>query len=659
MKQTEKELLRQLIDHQGEYLTSQYLASELLLSDRTIRNYLKTLNEVIENNGGRLIAKQGQGYQLEVVNKLAFALFLKQREVTVEYGDQVTEFYGSEDRKKYILNKLLLEDRAIVIDDLAEELYISRSSLVNDIQEIKEKLAEYSLKIVSKHKQGMWIEGQEQDKRHVIMDTFFGNKYTNSLKEYLGNSQFFKEINFEELVIVILDEIRESKLKVSDFVIQNLALHLALAIKRMRAGFEIQVPEITGEEIHETEYQAAKNITRRIESIMNVRFPKDEIAYLALHLMAKSNQNHKRENQELVTELMSVLKELAQVLGQSIVEDYQFRNGLLNHLEPMLVRLERGIALENPLTKEIKKEDPRAFELTKYYFGQMPSLKDYKINEDEWAYLALHLMAAIEKNKVDCKLQALIICATGYGSAQLLKNRVLSEFGKNIAVNQVKGYYEIDKQALENVDLIISSIDLSTMFFKVPVLHVSVFLNDQDVQKIRKVIEEHRPSCLVKPQESVSLMKEKRAFYEEQISKKWFKVYASAPTKDQVIAELLALLQEDETENYTSEMSHQIERREKMGQIIFSEQVVVPHPAIPVGATAKIAVGIIPDGMEWDEQGAIHFVFLVSPSCIENEGITVVTKAIVKFIDRLDLQQLILAEPTFENFNQQFMKMIY
>lgn len=172
MKQTEKELLRQLIDHQGEYLTSQYLASELLLSDRTIRNYLKRLNEAIENNGGRLIAKQGQGYQLEVVNKLAFALFLKQREVTVEYGDQVTEFYGSEDRKKYILNKLLLEDRAIVIDDLAEELYISRSSLVNDIQEIKEKLAEYSLKIVSKHKQGMWIEGQEQDKRHVIMDTF-------------------------------------------------------------------------------------------------------------------------------------------------------------------------------------------------------------------------------------------------------------------------------------------------------------------------------------------------------------------------------------------------------------------------------------------------------------------------------------------------------
>lgn len=289
----------------------------------------------------------------------------------------------------------------------------------------------------------------------------------------------------------------------------------------------------------------------------------------------------------------------------------------------------------------------------------MPSLKDYKINEDEWAYLALHLMAAIEKNKVNCKLQALIICATGYGSAQLLKNRVLSEFGKNIAVKQVKGYYEIDEQALEDIDMIISSIDLSTMFFKVPVLHVSVFLNDQDVQKIRKVIEERHPSCFVKPQETSSLIKEKVSFYKEQISRKWFKVYPSAPTKVQVINELLALLQEDEAENYTSEMIHQIERREKMGQIIFSEQVVVPHPAIPIGVTAKIAVGIIPDGMEWDEQEAINFVFLVSPSCIENEGITVVTKAIVKFIDRLDLQQLITVEPTFENFNEQFIKMIY
>ena len=75
----------------------------------------------------------------------------------------------------------------------------------------------------------------------------------------------------------------------------------------------------------------------------------------------------------------------------------------------------------------------------------MPALKNYTINEDEWAYLALHLMAAL-KERAAHKLHALIICATGYGSAQLLKNRVVSEFGKNITVVSVKAIMRSMKQ---------------------------------------------------------------------------------------------------------------------------------------------------------------------------------------------------------------------
>jgi lichenan operon transcriptional antiterminator len=54
----------------------------------------------------------------------------------------------------------------------------------------------------------------------------------------------------------------------------------------------------------------------------------------------------------------------------------------------------------------------------------------------------------------------------------------------------------------------------------------------------------------------------------------------------------------------------------------------------------------------------VNFVFLISPSYIENEGITVVTKAIVQLVDRLDIQQAILAEPTFENFSNELIKII-
>lgn len=58
------------------------------------------------------------------------------------------------------------------------------------------------------------------------------------MKEYLGQSRFFPDISFEELVIIILDETREAKLKVSDFIIQNLTLHLALGSNGSEKGLK-------------------------------------------------------------------------------------------------------------------------------------------------------------------------------------------------------------------------------------------------------------------------------------------------------------------------------------------------------------------------------------------------------------------------------------
>ena len=58
MKQKEKLLLRYLIDHKKEYVTSQRLASELLLSDRTIRNYLQRIKELVEKTEVRSLLNQ-------------------------------------------------------------------------------------------------------------------------------------------------------------------------------------------------------------------------------------------------------------------------------------------------------------------------------------------------------------------------------------------------------------------------------------------------------------------------------------------------------------------------------------------------------------------------------------------------------------------------
>lgn len=229
---------------------------------------------------------------------------------------------------------------------------------------------------------------------------FFWKPLWKFIERIFRAKPFFPDISFEELVIIILDETREAKLKVSDFIIQNLTLHLALGIKRLREGFEIKELGIEQEVSKRVEYQVAQRIVQRIEVIAGVSFPEEEIAYLTLHLMAKSNHKENQNDQELSKELAKVLKRLSQEFHFSLVEDLQLFNGLLDHLSPMMIRLSRGIRIENPLTEEIKKENPKVFDAVKRHFSNMPALKNYTINEDEWAYLALHLMAALKKKEL-------------------------------------------------------------------------------------------------------------------------------------------------------------------------------------------------------------------------------------------------------------------
>ncbi|MCQ2010958.1 BglG family transcription antiterminator [Sporolactobacillus sp. STSJ-5] len=666
MKQKERELLHFLIEHKDRFVTSHELAAALSLTDRTIRSYIQIMKKTIHENGGEIISKRGYGFQLMITQQLTFDLFLTHCEDTKIYtkeNDATAEEMS--DRKNYILNKLLFEDETLLLDFLADRLYVSRSTLTKDLSEIKHLLKPYGLTVESYANKGIRIEGSERDRRHFIMNYFFGNTFINSFQKYMGSSHYFTDVRLEEITIIVIDECREAKIKLSDFIIQNLVLHLALSIKRIKKGFKVSNLGVEHGLVGGIEYSVAKKIIQRIELTVGIEIPPEEISYLALHLMAKSNHRqtgHQQIHHLLEGELQTVLKEMEEDTGYPVAEDYSLRNGLLDHLKPLLVRLKEDIHLENPLVNEIMREHADAFQLTKSYLEKMPTMVGYTVGDHEWAYLALHLMAAIEKYKDRHKLQVLVICATGYGSAQLLRNRVIKEFGKHLNIADVQGYYEITNQSLATIDLIISSIDLSTVVFGVPVLHVSVFLNEQDMSQIRTYLDGYYTKKSSKPMPSTktaSSLEQKEQLFDRQLNKKWFEIFKGKRTKTEVIDALLQRLSEDESENYVEQMKEEMRRRQRMSSVVFSDTIAVPHPASPMGLQTKIAVGIVPDGLYWDPDfPEIKLIFLLSPSYLKNEAITAITKTIVRLIDLPESQKEILSENNFEQFRERFIKLM-
>ena len=63
----------------------------------------------------------------------------------------------------------------------------------------------------------------------------------------------------------------------------------------------------------------------------------------------------------------------------------------------------------------------------------------------------------------------------------MLKNRLESELGNRIEVVDVIGYYELNQEKIDGIDFIVSAVDLSNLYFQIPVFTVSVFLKTEEI----------------------------------------------------------------------------------------------------------------------------------------------------------------------------------
>lgn len=592
-----------LIHHKEQFVSSATLAEVIGMSDRTVRKYLKELISSLPEHGAHIISKQGRGYCLEIDHSMAFDIFWQESVTSKKRLADVTQVEESVDREDYVLHKFFFEDAVQDFEELCQELYISRTTLKHVLAGIKERIIPYQLELEITH-QHIQIRGKEEDIRHFIMDYFFVTSFDNTLSTMVGNT-FLEGINFAEIMIIVLDECRDAKLKLSDFVMNNLVLHIALMVQRIRSGCPLELFSIPIAIRQSDEYQVALRILYRVEEVMGIRFPKEEANYIALHLKVKhSVGKHWQDDntdEKLQDHLKACIAKISQLTGMTLETDTNLFQGLLAHMMPLTTRLENHIQLTNPLTEEIKSQYPEIFTLTKQTFSDLLVCQKNDVSDDEWAYISLHLMAAIERYSNRHKLRVLVVCATGYGSAIMLKNRLEKEFEGRLRIVDVISYYEITEERLKTVDLIISSISLANLMFLTPVITVSVFLSNQDIETIRQFIAEQEGI-----KKEVSLPSQMSLAKAEQLltgvfSPNRFLYLDEKISKEDLLLRMIACLDEAGTETFVEDFYHQMVLRENYSPVIYGEVLAFPHPANPMTYSEQVVVAICREPLEWDK----------------------------------------------------------
>jgi len=470
----------------GSPVSGSHLAGLNDVTVRTIREDIKLVNAEIRAKGAEVQSLMGRGYLLVIEDDRAFKSFLK-ASTDHAHGRPATH----EDRVSFIICELLLTGRYLKSDDLADELFISRSTLQNDLKAVKNIFAQYNLEIESRPNYGMRASGTEMNMRFCLSQYVFDRRVYKSEPA----SAYFDSGEISAIHEVVTEAIDNNHLVITDIAINNLVIHIAIALHRIRSGHSVNEHNTALNTLmNHREHAIASQIVGRCESLFRVAFPAYETVYISLHLsgtkiISQTDSDIEKDyDRELQRVIDRTLRAVDRQYTMQIRKDRELRLSLLLHLKPAINRHRYHMNVRNPMLGDIRQHYPLAFEIGVFAGKIIESETDTVMDENEIGYIALHIGGAIERSKLKAApKKCIVVCASGAGTSQLIYYKLRNHFGQSLEVADTLQYYRLGEYPLSELDFIISSIPIETEV-PVPVIEVNAIMNDNDLKKIEAFI---------------------------------------------------------------------------------------------------------------------------------------------------------------------------
>lgn len=469
-----------------DYLTEDYkihtaeeIGGVLELSPKTIRTEIGVLNDYLKGRGGEVQSLKGKGYQFVIYDQREFENFLKKDRYKIAFYQQ--DYNNKDFRLESILSLFLFSNSYIKQQELAELFYVSHSQINKDIREVRKVLEKYDLKLSSKPYYGMKVTGSELDIRRCIKNELDQDENLFSQDE---NKELYKKVE-DTIEEVLIEEPSPYYMPYVNF--KNLVIHIYIAILRIRANEYVSYdegPEDRKDLEKDDLYQVAQRIGDRLSEVLDIDFPEEEVAYVAIHLITK---NRVADQEKISPEVSILAGDMLERVYQTT--RYDFRDNmdlyfsLCQHLGPLLERIRFGLDMKNPILSDIKKY-PLSFNLATIGGSIINERYKTHLSEDEIGYLALHFAVAIE-NKGHKKKDILLVCGSGTSSSQLMKIQLEKKFPQDIKSLEIVDLPDLDKKDLEAYDLIVTSVDLNRDT-KTPVIRVDVIFKERDYRKLSR-----------------------------------------------------------------------------------------------------------------------------------------------------------------------------
>lgn len=451
----------------------------------TYRISLKTLKaDVNEINDFLLEAKMSPTKLNEKEKLILLEKDISKIQDRLNHMDTYSYKMSREERQIYIIAELLMSQDYITMQNLAKELNVSRNTILNDFETVKDYCLAFSVNVLMKSSKGIKIECDQKDKENLLIQIFHDLE-----NDYMERSFFHQLIQRKLKMKIPLEIVKEDfreymeqqHMLVSDRVFSYISIYLFVF---MNQKIKVNKGKIVGKLTGDT---ANDNLLNWFSDKYEIEVNKNDIKKFGRY-MKQHDFNINSEQKEINNvELYGIIVYFLQIVGEdiecSLQSDTVLIESLLEHIKTLKnwedYDFDMSLSEELPIPKEILEKTIEKNSIILERYLRYPLTKEMKKS------IMIHICAAFVRNFEYLNLlEVLIVCPGSMATGKYLEAQIKNYFDFKVVdvipSKDVEGFLKRNK-----IDFVISTVNVKTE--SVPCVKVQAQLTMNDINEIQNI----------------------------------------------------------------------------------------------------------------------------------------------------------------------------
>ncbi|EIV6852385.1 BglG family transcription antiterminator [Klebsiella aerogenes] len=609
----------------NETLPQDELAQRLSVSTRTVRADITALNALLAQYGAQFTLNRGSGYQLKIDDRSRFQAL----EETAPKTQHVPR--TAQERIHFLLVRFLTSAFSIKLEDLADEWFVSRATLQNDMVEVRERFQRYQLTLETRPRHGMKLFGSEVSIRACLTDLLWELTLQGGMNPLISAEALEADVP-AQLEPVLQETLTRHHIRLTDVGERFICLYGAVVVRRVSEGYPLA--DFSAEDVAQNVRDAARDLAGELQRLAGKPFSPAEEEWLCVHIAARQVQDVDPEtisaddDEALVN---YILRYINSQYNYNLLDDAQLHADLLTHIKTMITRVRYQIMIPNPLLDNIKQHYPMAWDMTLAAVSSWGKYTPYTISENEIGFLVLHIGVGLERHyNIGYQRQphVLLVCDTSNAMVRMIE-AILQRKYPQLAIAATISQREYEQREAIDEDFVISTVRIGEK--DKPVVTIAPFPTDYQLDQIGKLVlvDRTRPWMLNKYFDAAH-----------------FRVIDKPIDQQTLFDELCQQLQQEGFVD--AEFHDSVVEREAIVSTMLGDGIALPHALGLLAKKTVVYTVIAPQGIAWGDETA-HIIFLLAISKSEYEEAMAIYDIFVTFLRERAMSRL-AATRSFDEF---------